>query len=468
MTAQAAWAQCACERRLEVLRRARHDLAQRAGELASAISPQLSRTHADTMVAEILPLLEAVRFLEREAPRVLQPQRLGRRGLPFWLAGIDTETQRVPFGRVLIIGPSNYPLFLPGVQTFQALAAGNAVKWKPGTGGRPVAHLVAESLFRSGLPRELLEVTDATIEAGQDAVTDGADKVFFTGSERTGRQLLRRLAETATPSVVELSGSDAVVVLPSADLRRVTAALAFGMRLNGSATCMAPRRVLLVDASADRRTQLIGSLQHAFAQVDGVSLPAPVRHDLTNLLIAAEREGALLVGDPEAELLKPILILNGTPEMRIARSDIFAPVLTLIEVQGTDGVLTAQSRCPLALTASIFGSEREAQSLAARIATGVVSINDLIVPTADPRIPFGGRRHSGFGVTRGREGLLEMTAVRVVATRRNQSTRHYDSTGKPHAKLFAGVIEVAHSRNLHRRWIGLKNAFAAITELKKK
>lgn len=84
---------------------------------------------------------------------------------------------------------------------------------------------------------------DESVEAANREIDAGVDKVFFTGSSGSGHQLLSRLASSIIPSVAELSGCDGVIVLPSADLERVVKALLFGMRLNGSATCMAPRRV---------------------------------------------------------------------------------------------------------------------------------------------------------------------------------------------------------------------------------
>ncbi len=466
--AQVEWSRRPIPSRLNILRRARHELATRATDLAHAISPHLARNYADTLVSEVLPLLDAVRFLEREAPTLLCSRNLGRKGLPFWLAGVHSEIHRVPYGRVLVIAPSNYPLLLPGVQVFQALAAGNAVVWKPGFGGAPVARLVAEVLAHAGLPDALLEVTEDTAEAAQDAIVGGVDKVFFTGSGATGRLLLRQLAGTATPCVVELSGNDAAVVLPSADLNRVVAALAFGMRLNGSATCMAPRRVLLVDCSPERQTAFVDRLRNALEPVRPVTLSAGARRQLVSLTAEAERSGATVLGDPTAEALKPILLLNGTPSMEIAQADIFAPVLTLISVRGSAGVLAAQAACPLALTTSIFGNQRKARALAREITCGTVTINDLIVPTADPRIPFGGRRQSGFGVTRGAEGLLEMTAVKVVSTRRSKSVRHYEPTREPHTELFGNIITAAHASGLAQRWGGIKRAFHAAMELNQK
>ncbi|GAC1363157.1 MAG: aldehyde dehydrogenase family protein [Acidobacteriaceae bacterium] len=467
-TSQIKWSQRSIKDRLGILKRARHDLATSAPRVAESISPQLSRTAADTMVTELLPLLDAIRFLEREAPRLLRTRSLGSRGLPFWLSGIRAEVRRVPFGRVLVIGPSNYPLFLPGVQVFQALAAGNAVTWKPGSGGAPVAHLIREALVRAGLPGDLLQVTEDTVTAARNAVAAGGDKVFFTGSASAGKLLLHQLADTATPCVAELSGNDATIVLPSADLDRVVSALAFGMRLNGSATCMAPRRVLLVDCTPSRRRLFLDRLTAALARVSPVAPSPLVCSQLARLVEEAEQGGATVLGKSASGTMGPILLVDCRPEMQIAQADIFAPVLAVIDVQGNDGAIAAQAACPLALTTSIFGEEKRARELAGQISCGTVTINDLIVPTADPRVPFGGRRQSGFGVTRGAEGLLEMTAIQVISTRHSRSSRQYEPTGLLHAELFDSIITAAHSGRLRQRWSALRRALTAAMGFQKK
>jgi aldehyde dehydrogenase (NAD+) len=459
--AQTLWAARPIRGRLRVLRAARHELARLTPGLAAAISPGLARTPADTRVAEILPLLAACRFLEQRAAAILAPRKLGRRGLPFWLAGVDSEVHRVPLGRVLVIGPANYPIFLPGVQALQALAAGNAVTWKPGTGGRAVAEIFAEALGTAGLPDGLLRIADESVEAAQTALAEHPAKVFFTGSASTGRIIFRQLAETLTPSVMELSGCDAVVVLPSADLARVAQALAFGLRLNGSATCMAPRRVLLVDATAERREAFLAQLRAVLVTVPG---PQAIDGQLQSLLDDTVRQHAHIEGG----IGTPILVTHAHSAMRIAQADIFAPVLAVIEVLGVDGVIEAQQTCPFDLTVSIFGDEATARRLAACLDAGTVLINDLIVPTADPRLPFGGRRQSGFGVTRGAEGLLEMTAVQSIAVRRGRGTRHYEATTATHEGLFDGLIAAAHAGTWAERWQGLQQVVAAGKQLSKK
>lgn len=455
---QRAWAEEPIAARVKVLRRFRFRISHRADDLCRAIDAGPARTPADVRASEILPLLAACEFLERNAQKLLDTRKLSAWSRPFWLWGVRSEIQRVPLGRVLVIGPSNYPLFLPGVQVLQALAAGNAVTWKPGKGGRAVAKLVAEELMTAGLPRELLRLTEESDEAGRAAVAAGADKVFFTGSSESGRAVMRALAETGTPSVMELSGCSAVVVLPGSDLGRVTAAVAFGLRLNGSATCMAPRRLLVLGRTKERREALVRRLEEALRDVPAVMLEASVQARLRDLVEEAVDDGATVVGKLGAvgEGQAPLMIIRARPEMRIAKADLFAPVLSVIDVQDAAGVAAAQRACPLALSVSIFGEELAARRMGARMTVGTVMVNDVIVPTADPRIPFGGRRGAGFGVTRGAEGLLEMTAVKTVLVRRGRTRRQFEATGEKHVWLFEGMMLAGHSETWRERLRGLR------------
>ena len=474
--AQQAWAAIPIHYRLQMLRSFRHALSESAIDLAAAIPAELAgnlhRTLADSLVSEVLPLAEACRFLEREAARILAAYSPSNNGRPFWLRGVSTSIHREPLGVVLIIGPGNYPLFLPGVQALQALAAGNAVLWKPAPGGAAAAKAMRLLLIASGIDPSLLQILDEAPEAATAAIRAGVDKVFLTGSETTGKAVLHELADTSTPSVMELSGCDAVFILEGADIERVVEALVFGMRLNGSATCMAPRRTFATVAVANIFAEKLAS---ALASLGPVPVPEKTSDLLQELMFDAESRGAhfRLNGfaaatrlDGGGTMLYPTLVTQATAEMRIAQTDIFAPVLSIIEVANQDEALSANLRCPYALTASIFGPEREARKLAMRVPAGSVLINDIIVATADPRAPFGGRKHSGFGATRGREGLLEMTALKTIQVQHAKDRRAYAPPTEHHASFVAGYLQAVHGGNWRSRWTGLREFFRAMMKLK--
>jgi acyl-CoA reductase-like NAD-dependent aldehyde dehydrogenase len=470
--AQREWAATSLSHRLGIVRELRRRMASGATELAETIPTHLpgalSRTVADSLVAEVLPLIEACRFLEREAVGILQPKNLGTEGRPVWLGGVEAEVERAPWGVVLILGPANYPLLLAGVQALQALAAGNAVLWKPAPGTAVVALALQALLVESGLHPELLTVLDPSVESATEAIAAGVDYVVLTGSAETGKAVLRQLAETLTPAAMELSGCDAVFVLPGADIERTVQALAFGLRFNGSFTCMAPRRVFLVGAVDDG---LEGRLAAELGTITPVAVTEATARLLRGLIEDAREQGAEIlldgIGDSSgAGMLGVTLIAGATPALRSMQAEIFAPVLSVMRARDLDEVLTANAACPYALTASIFGPEKEARLLAGRLQVGNVLINDIVIPTADPRIAFGGRGRSGFGVTRGAEGLLAMTTPRTIQIQRRFSRRVYEATGDGHVGLFASLAEVLHGGGVGRRLAGLRRMVGATWRLR--
>ncbi len=449
--AQIDWAAIPVAKRVQVIRALRHRIADEAKLLVDSLATVPGRQPAESLAAEIIPLAEACRFLEREAARLLAPRRVGRRGRPAWLPGVTAEVRREPFGIVLVIGPSNYPLLLPGVQLLQALAAGNAVLVKPAPGyAAPVAAL-AGWLEDAGLPNRLLQLLGDRPEDATTAIAAGVDKLVLTGSAETGRRLMAALKRQIVPATMELSGNDAVFVLPGANLDLVSRALQFGLRLNGSATCIAPRRVFI-----SRRDAF--ALEQKLAEALRVALPVPVsegaRRKVKRLLDDAIGSGARLVGttpDPGEATMTPLVVADVRPGMELLHEEFFAPVLSLVPVADEEEALAVCAQSPFALGASIFGLESAARRLACRVDAGSVTINDLIVPTADPRLPFGGRHNSGWGVTRGAEGLLEMTRVKTVSVRRGRLYVHFDPLGRGDEALMQAALRAIHGRGAVRR-----------------
>jgi aldehyde dehydrogenase (NAD+) len=471
--AQRDWARIPLAARLATITRLRRRMAFGARELAETVPTRLpgalNRTVADTLGAEVLPVMEACRFLERSAGRILAPKRLGVISRPIWLFGLDSRVERVPWGVVLLIGAGNYPLLLAGVQAIQALTAGNAVLWKPAPGTEAPVLAFRELLIESGLNPELLTVLDSSVEAGIEAMDAGVDHVVLTGSAATGKAVLRRLAETLTPSTMELSGCDAVFVLPGAEFAHAVRALAFGMRLNGSCTCMAPRRVFLVGMADSDAAKFEADLAAALAGLPRVAIPPRTQKMLAELIADASAQGAdvqldgLSAGSDE---IGPTLILSATPALLSMQADIFAPVLSVMRAADEGEALAASASCDYALSAAVFGPEKKAVELAAKVRAGAVLINDVIVPTVDPRIPFGGRGRSGFGVTRGEDGLLAMTMPRTVQIQRSRLPLNYQPTGDAHIELFAGLALALHGEGIAKRWAGLKRLVGAALRLR--
>jgi acyl-CoA reductase-like NAD-dependent aldehyde dehydrogenase len=470
--AQQRWATVPVGKRVRIIRRFRQLVAGDAQSLAAMVpglvGGSLRRTTAETLVAEVLPLADACRWLEREAADVLRAEYISTRSRPLWLPKVSAMAEREPLGVVLIVGPGNYPLLLPGVQALQALAAGNAVLWKPAATGVAAAEAVQYLLREAGLDPDLLRVLDPAPATAQQAIAAGVDKVVVTGHVDTGRAVLRQCAETVTPAAAELSGCDAVFVLPGAEMERTAQALAFGLRLNGSATCMAPRRLFV---SEQVEAALLPILRRELARLPMTALPQKIGEHARQLLADAAGCGAAVLaqgveGDGRLDSLRYALVLGATPEMQVAESDIFAPILAVFRYSNTSAAVEAHNACPYALTAAVFGAEDQARKLGRSLRAGTVLVNDLIVTTADPRVSFSGRGRSGFGATRGREGLLGMTNVRTTVVQRSRDRRAYMRVTEAHTGLFAGFLRAAHGRGWRARMAGVREMIAAARGLK--
>jgi acyl-CoA reductase-like NAD-dependent aldehyde dehydrogenase len=452
--AQPSWAATPMRERLQCIRRIRHLLAQRCIDVAITAGGQ----PAETLIAQVLPLADACRFLERNAGNILAPCALGGRGRPLWLRSVHSEIVREPFGVVLIIAPANYPLFLPGVQLFQALAAGNAVLLKPGPHGHKAASALREICLAAGIDERLVAVLPSNEVASRDALGLPVQKVFFTGSSEVGKEVLASLAERAIPAVVELSGCDAAIIRADADVEVAAQALAFGLRFNNSATCIAPRRVFVARRCFEQlEAQLVARVHAAAGRTTDVRLITVISESL------AAGATPLIGGfNPDATLQLPCVLTDVRAAMPVTQLDTFAPVLSLIPVDSDEEAIAAANSCGFALGASVFSrDELAARALAARLEAGIVTINDLIVPTADPRIPFGGRKQSGFGMTRGAEGLLELTRPKVIQVRRGKKRMHFDHRlTNSSTALFAAFTRLLHGR-------GLANRFGALAAILK-
>ncbi|MFM7168102.1 MAG: aldehyde dehydrogenase family protein [Planctomycetaceae bacterium] len=466
---QRKWSELSVRQRLRVLRRLRLLAADRAVELAASVGRE---SLAETLSAEVLPLLDALRYLERCAVRLLRERRVRLAGRPLWLWGNRVIRRPEPLGLVLVIGPGNYPLYLPGVQFVQALAAGNGVLLKPAPGCGAPLRLLVQLAIVAGLPEGLVQILDDSAEAGAAAMCAGVDKVVLTGSAATGRAVSGQLAAGPVPAVMELSGCDAVFVLEDADQALVADCLWFGLRLNGGRTCLAPRRVFVRTEQAD---SLIERLRARISAAGGLGLSessggagedASVRHALRVIGEAVQqgavvRSGSLpdVNGRTSAEI--PIVLDLVRPEMLVAREDLFFPVLSVVRVRDVEEALEQSRTCAYALAATVFGGTANAMKVARKVDAGTVVLNDMIAVTADPRVSFEGRHASGFGATRGEAGLFEFVQVKQVIQPRPFFRPHLEDIGPCDAVLLKHLIGMEHAGWFGRRLLRLPGLMRA-------
>lgn len=466
------WSRRPVDERLAFCGRLPAVLAARESELLAAIKNSgrenlRRRSAADTISSEIMPLATAARWHAKHARRVLRPRRIRHRGSDPFIGRLRGRIERVPLGTVLIISTWNYPIYLAMATALQALVAGNRVIIKPAPGCEAVAEASIECFYASGIPEDALRIVGSDVSVVEPLLAGGVSLLHFTGSAATGRKIAELAGRHGVPMIAELSGCDCLVVLPGADLARVASAVAFGLRLNGGCTCMAPRRLIIDDPSADRLLPLIGERLKDLA---AAAVDRPVAEKICDAAAEAVERGAEMVsgqidrtvGSQASVAFLPLILDRVLPDAAIAQDDYFAPVLSIHRLparnvkEWTTEAVSLINDGQYALSASVFGPPTLAWEVAKRLDVGVVTINDIIAPTVEPTISFGGRRMSGWGRSRGEEGLRQLTTELAIVERRGNFLPHLQTPQAIHDTILSGLLQFRFAQSWRRRLAGFR------------
>ncbi len=467
--AQTGWRAVPLEDRAEFLERFRRALYARRAEVAETISRECGKPPVEAL-SEVLVTLDFARFYRRrEVLRVLRPKRFTGATPAMWRKRVRITEE--PFGVVGVISPWNYPLMLAAAITMPALVAGNAVLLKPSEFTTQTGLLLVDLLHESGVPRDLIRALPGDHVAGAALVEQGCDKIFFTGSEATGRKVAAACGARLIPFVLELGGSDPAIVLDDADLARTADGIAWGRFSNSGQTCVAPKRVLVHEAVYDRFAALLAERVRAIqagATRESSEMGPLVRPEQT-ARIRAQFDDALARGATVAAtgpagsdtLFPPVLLANVSPDMRVLREETFGPILPMIRVRDDDEAVAYANDSPFGLSASVWsGSRRRALAVAARLEAGSVVINDSVVVAGMSDVPHGGVKASGSGRAHGVAGLLECVRTKTIVDERLPGLRQawwfpYRPGGR---EAFDGVVVAMHGRGLVARVRGLWRA----------
>jgi aldehyde dehydrogenase (NAD+) len=415
-----------------------------------------------SLAGELLPLADAASWLSRQAVGILADRHASFSQRPWWMGRLSARTCRVPWGRVLILGAWNYPLLLMGVQSLQALVAGNSVLLKPPPGGERVAEAWKDLLATAGFPHDCVLVLGSDPSEAQEAMQQGVEHVVLTGSSTTGRKVLEQLATRLTPATLELSGCDTCVVWEDADLDRAAAAIAYSLTFNASCTCMAIRRVL---CHTKVYSDLIEKTNRHLQTIDNIPvLSSSLRH-LKQAWEDAQKMGATSLGgigfpeSPEGSTVtttKPLVLVDCPHPSPVDNLDVFAPWLAISRLESTEALQSFFRISRYGLSCVFFGGHSIAERLSSDVQVGTILLDDLFVPTADPQLTFGGFGESGYGVTRGREGLLAMTRPQVVAKRLGRWLPHLDSKKGTELDILKGIMLSRHGSTWRKKLEGWK------------
>ncbi|WP_347057446.1 aldehyde dehydrogenase family protein [Blastococcus sp. HT6-30] len=459
-TAAAQWAALGFGGRRERLTAYRGYLARRMHELADLVHRENGKPHADAIL-EISLSVDHLAWAAKHARTTLGPRKV-----PSGMLAADHASylEYQPLGVVGVIGPWNYPVFTPMGSIAYALAAGNAVVFKPSEFTPAVGAWLAVA-WRAAVPdvADAFQVVTGLGATGAALCRVPVDKIAFTGSAATGRKVMAACAETLTPVLLELGGKDAMIVDDDADVAAAADAAVWGAMSNGGQTCIGIERVYATSAVYDRfvaevtaQVQKLRPGSDDEATYGPMTMPSQI--DVVRRHVAdATAAGARVVtggtdddASPGEGYVAPTVLLDVPETSAAVREETFGPTLTITEVADAEEALERANATSYGLAGAVFSTSRgRAMDLARRMRSGMTSINSVLTFASVPALPFGGVGESGFGRIHGEDGLKEFTRAKAITRRRVPLPVNLMSFGRPAnaADALARVMGMVHGRH---------------------
>ncbi len=390
-------------------------IARGADDLARVIARETGKPEDDAFL-EIMLAVEHLDWSSRNARRVLR-----RRSVPSGLTAIDQDASvgYRPYGVVGVIGPWNYPLYTPIGSIAYALAAGNAVVFKPSELTPGVGEWLAQAWDSLAAPQPVLQVVVGDGTAGAALCRSGVDKVAFTGSTATAKKVMATCAESLTPIVAECGGKDAMLVADDADIAAAADFAAFGGLGNAGQTCAGVERVYATDGSYDAFVEALGSRARVLTGGEAygpMTMPAQVGIVRDQIDDALDRGGRAVVGGRESvrgRCIDPVVLTDVPEDSTAVTEETFGPTIVVRKVEDLDEAVRLANASRYGLGASVFTEDTaQGRAVAERLHCGVVTVNSVLGFAGVPALPFGGVGDSGFGRIHGDDGLREFSVAK--------------------------------------------------------
>jgi acyl-CoA reductase-like NAD-dependent aldehyde dehydrogenase len=397
----------------------RKALVRRLDAIARIVCDETGKPLDDARL-ELVLAVDHLAWAAKHAEKVL-----GRRKVASGLlmANQAATLSYAPIGVVGVIGPWNYPVFTPMGSIAYALAAGNAVVFKPSELTPGVGIALADSLAEIVDGHPLLQVVTGFGETGAALCrAPGIGKIAFTGSAATGRRVMAACAETLTPVLIECGGKDPLIVDADADLAAAADAAVWGGMSNAGQTCVGVERVYVLEDVADRFVAEVVRRAEALRPGAFGPMTTAAQADVVAAHVddALARGGHAVVGGPSSvhpPYVDPVVIVDVPEDSVAVTEETFGPLLVINRVRDVDEAVRRANGTGFGLGATVF-SRKRGEQIAAGLRCGMVAVNGVISFAGIPALPFGGVGESGFGRIHGADGLREFTRPQSVARQR--------------------------------------------------
>ena len=416
------WGRLSFSERKEELTNWRRALAARADELIELVHLENGKPRLDA-AQEVMNALSHLAHSASRASKALATEKVS----PGILKNFRTTVSYHPLGVVGVIGPWNFPIFTPMGSIAYALAAGNAVVFKPSELTPLVGQMLGDIASSSLSMPDVFTVVTGDGRTGAALARADLDKIAFTGSAATGRKVMAAAAENLTPVLLELGGKDPMVVAADADIEEAADAAVYGALANSGQACVAIERCYVeapvYRAFVERVMDNVRDIRAGGdddAKIGAMTMASQVEVVREHLEDAIAKGATVLCGGPEeinGPFIPPTVLTDVSDDMLIMREETFGPVLPIAQVGSLEEAIDAANDSDYGLGSAIFGKSR-VRELASQIRAGMTAINSVMIFSGVPMLPFGGVGESGFGRIHGDEGLKEFTRSKATAEKR--------------------------------------------------
>lgn len=400
-------------------------IASRAQELADLISAETGKPDEDAIL-EVLLAVSHLEWAAKNADKVLRRRSVSA-GLLMSNQAAYVEYQ--PFGVVGAIGPWNYPAFTPMGTLSYAMAAGNAVVFKPSELAPGVGMWLAQVWDSLGAPQPLIQTITGDGSTGNALCKAGVDKLAFTGSAATGRKVMATCAETLTPVVIEGGGKDAMLVDADANIEAAAEQAVFGAMGNAGQTCAGVERIYVHRDARDRfveafttRVKALDPGTSSSSSYGPMTLPGQIDIVRRHLKDALAKGGTAVLGGEDSvgdSVVEPVVLVDVPEDSTAITEETFGPTVVINTVADLEEAVEKANASNYGLGGSIFTKDKKrGLALAEKLDTGMVSVNSFLAFAGIAALPFGGSGDSGFGRIHGADGLREFARPKAITVQK--------------------------------------------------